>query len=165
MTINSPDVIADPVFPKMLAQSAAAPWHQSQLGFLATHRSVEWFSCTFFSLCISFPSLQSWCPNSHSHWDCSGSAEQNPLCFPSLSRSAVFDSLSFRLGLGDSFTSFYFTFISVCEKSGEQTGARVLQRFVKTRHSLHLICRMQPRTDNPGAWYDPGKTCIDTITT
>ena len=47
------DVIADLVFPKMLTQSLVGPWHQSQLGFLATHQSAEWFSCTFFSRPVS----------------------------------------------------------------------------------------------------------------
>lgn len=57
----------------------------------------------------------------------------------------------------------------MCEKSGEQTEARVLQRFVKTINSLHLICRMQHRTDKrrPPAltslWYDEGLPCIDNV--
>ena len=134
-------------------------WHQSPLGFLVTHQSVEWFS-----RCISFLSLQSWCPNSHSHWDCSGSDEQNPLCFPSLSVSAVFDSLSlldYRWEIA--LPPFIFTFISVCEKSGEQTEARALLRCVKTINSLLLICRVHHGTEKRSSRYDPAGLCTDTV--
>lgn len=81
-------------------------------------------------LCISFLSLQSRCPNSHSRraLQCF-SRTKPPLFSPSLSTSAVFDSLSLCPSLLDegweiALPPFIYLFIGVCEKSGEQTEGK-----------------------------------------